>query len=63
MRWTESIQKLISAGVQLFVEVGPGKVLCGLIRQTDRTVSTANVEDPQSLTQTLDMASAIKPLE
>ncbi len=27
VRWTESIQKLISAGVQLFVEVGPGKVL------------------------------------
>ena len=63
VRWTESIQKLISAGVQLFVEVGPGKVLCGLIRQIDRTVRTANVEDPQSLAQTLDMARAVKPLE
>ena len=63
VRWTESIQKLISAGVQLFVEVGPGKVLCGLIRQIDRTVRTANVEDPQSLAQTLDMASAVKPWE
>jgi [acyl-carrier-protein] S-malonyltransferase len=48
--------------VQLFVEVGPGKVLGGLIRQIDRTVKTANVEDPQSLAQTLDMASAVKPL-
>jgi [acyl-carrier-protein] S-malonyltransferase len=63
VRWAESIQKLISAGVQLFVEVGPGKVLGGLIRQIDRTVKTANVEDPQSLAQTLDMASAVKPLE
>jgi [acyl-carrier-protein] S-malonyltransferase len=63
VRWAESIQKLISAGVQLFVEVGPGKVLCGLIRQIDRTVRTANVEDPQSLTQALDMAKAVKLLE
>jgi acyl transferase domain-containing protein len=62
VRWTESIQKLISAGVQLFVEVGPGKVLCGLIRQIDRTVKTANVEDRQSLAQALDMARAVKPL-
>ncbi len=59
VRWTESIQKLISAGVQLFVEVGPGKVLSGLVRQIDRTVKTANVEDPQSLEQTL---AAIKSL-
>lgn len=63
VRWTESIQKLISAGVQLFVEVGPGKVLCGLIRQIDRTVKTASVEDPQSLAQTVDAARAVKPLE
>ena len=63
VRWTESIRNLISAGVQLFVEVGPGKVLCGLIRQIDRTVRTANVEDRQSLTQALDMARAVKPLE
>jgi [acyl-carrier-protein] S-malonyltransferase len=59
VRWTESIQKLIGAGVQLFVEVGPGKVLCGLIRQIDRTVKTANVEDPQSLEQTLAAANSL----
>jgi [acyl-carrier-protein] S-malonyltransferase len=59
VRWTESIQKLISAGVQLFVEVGPGKVLCGLIRQIDRTVRTANVEDPESLAQTLETVRSL----
>ena len=63
VRWTESVQKLISAGVQLFVELGPGKVLCGLIRQIDRTVRTANVEDPLSLAQTLEITRTIKPLE
>ena len=59
VRWTESVQKLISAGVRLFVEVGPGKVLCGLIRQIDRTVRTANVEDPPSLAQTLETIKSL----
>ena len=60
VRWTESIQNLIGAGVQLFVEVGPGKVLSGLIRQIDRTVKTANVEDPKSLEQTLEVIKSLK---
>jgi len=59
VRWTESVQKLISAGVKLFVELGPGKVLCGLIRQIDRTVKTANVEDPPSLAQTLETLKSL----
>ncbi|MBM3802629.1 MAG: ACP S-malonyltransferase [Acidimicrobiia bacterium] len=59
VRWTESIQKLIRNGVQLFVEVGPGKVLCGLIRQIDRTVKTASVEDPASLAQTVEIAKSL----
>jgi [acyl-carrier-protein] S-malonyltransferase len=59
VRWTESVQKLIGAGVQLFVELGPGKVLCGLIRQIDRTVKTANVEDPASLAQTLETLKSL----
>ena len=63
VRWSESIQKLISTGVRLFVEVGPGKVLCGLIRQIDRTVKTASVGDPQSLAQTVEAARAVKALE
>ncbi|MCI0620191.1 MAG: ACP S-malonyltransferase [Acidobacteria bacterium] len=61
VRWTETIQNLINTGVQLFIEVGPGKVLCGLIRQIDRTVKTANVEDSQSLAQTLEIASSLGP--
>jgi [acyl-carrier-protein] S-malonyltransferase len=59
VRWTESIQRLISAGVHLFVEVGPGKVLSGLIRQIDRTVRIANVETPQSLAQTLETIKSL----
>lgn len=49
VRWEESIRDLIAAGVTDFVEVGPGKVLTGLMRQIDRTKHAVNVEDEASL--------------
>jgi [acyl-carrier-protein] S-malonyltransferase len=49
VRWLESIELLISEGVDTFVEVGPGKVLTGLMRQISREVKCFNVEDAASL--------------
>jgi [acyl-carrier-protein] S-malonyltransferase len=49
VRWLESIQLLIREGVDTFVEVGPGKVLTGLMRQISRDVKSLNVEDAASL--------------
>jgi [acyl-carrier-protein] S-malonyltransferase len=49
VRWQESIEFLISSGVNKFIEVGPGKVLCGLLKQISRDVSGSNVEDSASL--------------
>jgi [acyl-carrier-protein] S-malonyltransferase len=49
VRWEESMRALIAAGVEVFVEVGPGKVLCGLMRQIDRSKTCLNVEDEASL--------------
>ena len=49
VRWLESIQLLIGEGVDTFVEVGPGKVLSGLMRQISREVKCFNVEDAASL--------------
>ena len=49
VRWLESIELLISNGVDTFVEVGPGKVLSGLMRQISREVKCVNVEDSASL--------------
>ena len=49
VRWSETIQFLIKKGVGRFVEVGPGKVLSGLVRQNDRSVELLNVEDTKSL--------------
>jgi [acyl-carrier-protein] S-malonyltransferase len=54
VRWLDSIRELIDQGVNIFVEVGPGKVLCGLLRQIDRSVRCFNVEDAASLSSTLE---------
>jgi [acyl-carrier-protein] S-malonyltransferase len=49
VRWLESIELLIKEGVDTFVEIGPGKVLTGLMRQISREVRCLNVEDAASL--------------
>ena len=53
VRWLESIELLIRQGVDTFIEVGPGRVLSGLMRQISREVKCFNVEDSTSLRQTL----------
>ncbi len=57
VRWVESMQLLIAEGVTQFYEVGPGKVLTGLLRQIDRGQKCANVEDAVSLRKALDASS------
>ena len=54
VQWEKSMGALASRGVQTFVEVGPGKVLCGLMRQIDRSRTCLNVEDPPSLEKTVN---------
>ena len=49
VRWLESMELLFQHGVTTFVEVGPGKVLSGLMRQINRDVNCLNVEDSGSL--------------
>jgi [acyl-carrier-protein] S-malonyltransferase len=49
VRWEESVRELIDEGVNTFVEVGPSRVLTGLLRQIERSVGTLNVEDEKSL--------------
>src|SRR5437868_2659658 len=53
VQWVKSMQTLIAQGVELFIEVGPGKVLCGLLRQIDRSKQFANIEDEGSLARAL----------
>ncbi|HYG99726.1 MAG TPA: ACP S-malonyltransferase [Terriglobales bacterium] len=49
VQWERSMRALIATGVESFVEIGPGKVLCGLMRQIDRAKLCLNVEDEASL--------------
>ena len=53
VRWTECIQLLRESGATAFVEVGPGRVLTGLLRQIDRELTGLNVEDSANLQKTL----------
>ncbi len=54
VRWEASIRLLVDEGVNTFVEVGPGRVLTGLLRQIERSVATLNVEDEKSLAATVE---------
>jgi [acyl-carrier-protein] S-malonyltransferase len=58
VKWSESMQLLIARGVQMCVEIGPGKVLCGLMRQIDRSKKCLNIEDEASLQKTLEFLTA-----
>jgi len=49
VRWLQSVEFLSSHGVQTFIEIGPGKVLSGLVRQINRELRCLNVEDDSSL--------------
>ena len=54
VKWDQSMHLLIEQGVQTFIEVGPGKVLWGLMRQIDRSKTSLNVSDEASLAKTLE---------
>ena len=58
VRWTECIQFLIGNGCTTFLEIGPGRVLSGLLRQIDRAQTSLNLEDSASLEKTLAALTA-----
>ena len=58
VKWEPSVRLLIDRGASLFVEVGPGKVLWGLMRQIDRSKTCVTVGDQASLQKTLEQIAA-----
>jgi [acyl-carrier-protein] S-malonyltransferase len=60
VRWEPCVRLLIARGVETFIEVGPGKVLCGLLRQIDRSKTCLNAEDEASLQKTIHHLTAAK---
>ena len=57
VKWEQCMRVLIAQGVDTFIEVGPGKVLCGLMRQIDRSKTCLNVGDDASLVKTVEALS------
>ncbi|MFD2166541.1 ACP S-malonyltransferase [Thalassotalea euphylliae] len=55
VRWTETVQYLAAQGVDTLVEVGPGKVLQGLVKRIDKTIAGVSVNDNASLTKAQEM--------
>ncbi len=53
VRWVDCVRALVGAGANTFIEVGPGKVLTGLMKQIDAAQKAMNVEDGASLEKTL----------
>jgi len=53
VRWLECVEELARLGVTRMVEVGPGKVLSGLVKRIAKGVEVVNVEDPASLEKAL----------
>ncbi|MGA7294687.1 MAG: ACP S-malonyltransferase [Terriglobales bacterium] len=59
VKWEPSVRLLIEKGISLFIEVGPGKVLWGLMRQIDRSKTCLTVGDEASLQRTLAQVAAL----
>jgi len=53
VRWTGCVQVMVAAGAHNVVECGPGKVLSGLNRRIDKSLTSFSLEEPESLTQTV----------
>ncbi|MFT5296109.1 MAG: [acyl-carrier-protein] S-malonyltransferase [Colwellia sp.] len=54
VRWTETIELLAKSGISLVVEAGPGKVLQGLIKRIDKSITSASINDQASLIKALE---------
>jgi [acyl-carrier-protein] S-malonyltransferase len=57
VRWTESIERLIALGHRDFLELGPGKIIAGLLAKIDKTLSVHSIEDLASLEATVEALS------
>lgn len=54
VHWTQTIQNMVNEGVDTFIEIGPGKVLSGLVKKIDAGVKTYNIYDKDSLESTVN---------
>jgi [acyl-carrier-protein] S-malonyltransferase len=60
VRWEDSVRFMLAQGVDVFVEIGAGTVLNGLVKKVDRKVKTLSVQDSESLKQTVAELKSLK---
>ena len=60
MKWEDTIRNMYADGVDIFIECGPGKVLSSLVRKTLKNVLICNVNDMDSLQETVEKVIAYK---
>ena len=60
VRWQASIEKMIADGATLFVEIGPGKVLCGMIPRIDKSVTCVSIQGPDDFEAARDAMQAAR---
>jgi len=60
VRWQQSIQRMIADGVELFVELGHGRVLAGLLKRIDRAARCVNVQGPDDLASAREAIAAVR---
>jgi [acyl-carrier-protein] S-malonyltransferase len=58
VKFTQAVRGLAKEGVGMFVEIGPGQVLSGLLRRCDRSLQTISVSDPESVRKLQETLSA-----
>lgn len=58
--WEDCVAQIVSQGAETFIEVGPGKVLCGFTKKIAKDVTNLNVEDLASLQKTLDYFKEVR---
>jgi [acyl-carrier-protein] S-malonyltransferase len=58
VKFTQAVRGLVKDGADMFVEIGPGQVLSGLLRRCDRSLRTTSVSDPESLRKLQEQLTA-----